>query len=57
MTERSDADTEPTVGVVLEGGGFRGMYTSGVIDVWMERGITATATVGVSAGATFGCNF
>lgn len=47
----------PTVGVVLEGGGFRGMYTAGIIDVWMERGFTATATVGVSAGATFGCNF
>ncbi len=47
----------PTVGVVLEGGGFRGMYTAGVLDVWMEEGITATATVGVSAGATFGCNF
>lgn len=48
---------KPTVGVVLEGGGFRGMYTAGVTDVWMEHGITATATVGVSAGATFGCNF
>lgn len=48
---------EHTVGVVLEGGGFRGMYTAGVLDVWMEHGITATHTVGVSAGATFGCNF
>lgn len=47
----------PTVGVVLEGGGFRGMYTAGVTDVWMEHGVTATAAVGVSAGATFGCNF
>ena len=47
----------PSVGVVLEGGGFRGMYTAGVLDVWMKRGFTATATVGVSAGATFGCNF
>lgn len=46
-----------TTGVVLEGGGFRGLYTSGVIDVWMEQGITATHTVGVSAGTTFGCNF
>ena len=25
-------------GLVLEGGGFRGMYTSGVIDVFMENG-------------------
>lgn len=55
--DSSSAHSEPTVGVVLEGGGFRGMYTSGVIDVWMERGLTADATVGVSAGATFGCNF
>ena len=46
-----------STGVVLEGGGFRGMYTAGVLDVWMEHGITATHTVGVSAGATFGCNF
>lgn len=51
------AGEAPTVGVVLEGGGFRGMYTAGVLDVWMEHGITADATVGVSAGATFGCNF
>lgn len=47
----------PTVGVVFEGGGYRGMYTEGVFDVWMRNGITATHTVGVSAGATFGCNF
>ena len=26
-------------GLVLEGGGFRGMYTSGVIDVFMENHI------------------
>lgn len=46
-----------TVGVVFEGGGFRGHYTEGVFDVWLEEGIGATHTVGVSAGATFGCNF
>ena len=41
----------------LEGGGMRGLFTAGVIDVLMENGITAAVTVGVSAGATFGCNF
>lgn len=46
-----------TTGVVLEGGGMRGLFTAGVIDVWMEHGITAAEVVGVSAGATFGCNF
>ena len=44
-------------GLVLEGGAMRGMFTSGVLDVFMENGITFDAAVGVSAGATFGCNF
>lgn len=43
-------------GLVLEGGGFRGMYTCGVIDVFMENVICFDEVVGVSAGAAFGCN-
>ena len=35
---------------------MRGMFTAGVIDVWMEHGITFDGAIGVSAGATFGCN-
>ena len=46
-----------TVGLALEGGGYRGMYTAGVLDVWMEHGITCDHMVGVSAGAAFGYNF
>lgn len=30
-------------GLVLEGGGFRGMYTSGVIDVFMESYVTTNS--------------
>ena len=48
--------TNSTVGLVLEGGGMRGLFTAGVLDVWMERGVAFDATVGVSAGAVFGCN-
>ena len=44
------------VGLVLEGGAMRGMFTAGVIDVMMENGIEFPAAVGVSAGAVFGCN-
>ena len=44
-------------GLVLEGGAMRGMYTAGVLDVMMENNITVDGTIGVSAGATFGCNF
>ena len=43
-------------GLVLEGGAMRGMFTSGVTDVFMENGIVFDGAVGVSAGATFGCN-
>ncbi|MDO4183529.1 MAG: patatin family protein [Coriobacteriia bacterium] len=40
--------------LVLEGGGFRGLYTGGVIDALMENDINLQATVGVSAGALYG---
>ncbi len=43
-------------GLVMEGGAMRGMFTSGVLDVLMENGISFDGAVGVSAGATFGCN-
>lgn len=35
---------------------MRGLFTAGVIDVFMEHGITFDGAVGVSAGAAFGCN-
>lgn len=44
-------------GLVLEGGGMRGLFTAGVLDVMMERGIRVDGVVGVSAGACFGCNY
>ncbi len=44
-------------GLVLEGGAMRGLFTSGVLDVLMEHGVTFDGAVGVSAGAVFGCNF
>lgn len=44
-------------GLVLEGGGMRGMFTAGVTDVMMENGIAFDGLVGVSAGACFGCNY
>ena len=34
-----------------------GMYTAGVLDVFLEHGIRADCIVGVSAGALFGVNF
>ncbi|KEH91875.1 patatin-like phospholipase family protein [Clostridium novyi] len=41
------------IGLVLEGGGMRGIYTSGVLDFLMEKDIYTPYVIGVSAGA---CN-
>ena len=41
----------------MEGGAMRGMFTCGVLDVFMENGIAFDAGAGISAGAVFGCNF
>ena len=44
-------------GLVLEGGAMRGLFTAGVLDILMERGVKFDGLVGVSAGACFGCNY
>ena len=36
---------------------MRGMFTSGILDVFMENGIKFDAAIGVSAGAAFGVNY
>ena len=41
-------------GIVLEGGAMRGIYTAGVLDVFLEEGVTADLVMGVSAGAVHG---
>lgn len=45
------------IGLVMEGGAMRGLFTAGVIDVWMEHDLKFDSVTGVSAGATFGCNY
>ncbi len=44
-------------GLVLEGGGLRGLFTAGVLDAWIDGGIPFAGIIGVSAGACFGCNY
>ena len=43
--------------LIMEGGAMRGMFTCGVLDVFMEEGIAFDAACGVSAGAVFSCNY
>lgn len=44
-------------GLVLEGGGMKGVYTAGVLDFFMDKGLEFSSVYGVSAGACHMCNF
>ena len=46
-----------TSGLILEGGGMRGVFTCGVLDCLMDRGIRFPYTIGVSAGACNGLSY
>ena len=44
-------------GLVLEGGGMRGVFTCGVLDYFMDHNIQFPYTIGVSAGACNGLSY
>ncbi len=43
--------------LVLEGGAMRGLFTAGVLDVFLDEQIQVNGMITVSAGALFGVNF
>lgn len=45
------------VGLVLEGGGMRGVYTAGVLEYFLDQGLFFPYIVGVSAGACNGASY
>lgn len=44
-------------GLVLEGGGMKGIYTAGVLDFFLDKGLMFSSCYGVSAGACHLCSF
>lgn len=44
-------------GLILEGGGMRGLFTAGVLDFFMDNGIKFENVYGVSAGACMACSY
>ncbi|MCH5257530.1 MAG: patatin family protein [Lachnospiraceae bacterium] len=44
-------------GLVLEGGGMKGMYTAGVLEFFLDKGIEFSSCYGVSAGACHMCSY
>lgn len=45
------------LGLVLEGGGMRGLYTAGVLDFFMDKDLYTDGVIGVSAGACHACSY
>lgn len=43
--------------LVLEGGGFRGVFTAGVLEVFLEKNIFFESVYGVSAGAAYAASY
>ena len=44
-------------GLVLEGGGMKGIYTAGVLDFFLDKNIMFSSVYGVSAGACNMCSY
>lgn len=44
-------------GLVLEGGGMKGIYTAGILEFFLDKGIEFSSIYGVSAGACHMCSY
>lgn len=50
-------EKQEKLGLVLEGGGLRGIFTAGVLDYFLEKNINFDNCIGVSAGACLGASY
>ena len=55
--QRSAPISPPGVALVLEGGGFRGMFTAGVLERFLHERLHFERLIGVSAGAAYGVSY
>ena len=53
--EKVDVNKKEKTGLVLEGGGLRGIFTAGVLDFFLEKNIEFDGCIGVSAGSCHAC--
>ena len=51
MRERLSAMEQTKIGLVVEGGGMKCAYNAGILDAFLDRGISFDYCIGVSAGA------
>jgi predicted patatin/cPLA2 family phospholipase len=57
MAQKVDVSPMGKTGLVLEGGGMRGVYTTGVLDRFLDADIRFPYIIGVSAGASHAVSY
>ena len=55
--EKMNVNKKEKTGLVLEGGGLRGIFTGGVLDFFLEKDIEFDGCIGVSAGSCHACSY
>lgn len=55
--ENINGNKKEKTGLVLEGGGLRGIFTAGVLDFFLEKNIEFDGCIGVSAGSCHACSY
>jgi predicted patatin/cPLA2 family phospholipase len=57
LIEKKEGSNMINSGLVLEGGGMRGVYTAGILEYFMEKDLYFPYVIGVSAGACMAASY
>ncbi len=57
IPQPSETSRASSTGLVLEGGGMRGLYTAGILDFFLEKNLQLPYVIGVSAGACHAASY
>lgn len=55
--KKIDGERIGTAALMLEGGGMRGIYTTGILDLFMDEGLFFNYIIGVSAGSSHALSY
>ena len=55
--EKMNVNKKEKTGLVLEGGGLRGIFTAGVLDFFLEKDVEFDGCIGVSTGSCHACSY
>ena len=54
---KKGSETMVSAGLIIEGGGMRGVYSAGILDFFLDQNLEFSSVYGVSAGACHACSY